>query len=354
VTSRFDAVIDRVSDAPEVAPTLTRDVVRAFAVSAIGLNIALSLIDVWRLAYIDVSANAIRAAAIALAIAMPLHIRHLIFGLRGQRPPAGLWTLAALAVVNGIAFSIVGEAWVFQFASLAVSVLIVIPNVFGIALAGGVFVSPLILIGTQWYGPLPPYAGFYLAFAILWRATTQFIPLRLLSIIRALDTAGSELEARAVVQARVRIDGELRTGLTGALQQIVARGDVARAAAARDPSRASAELRELDNDSRRALTQARRVVAGYRGASVRAELDAAAALLEASGATVWVVTEDGIALDSPNEEARTAIRAAVAQALREEPNGVYRVAVTRDGAGALRVSVASGETPLHTPGERRP
>jgi hypothetical protein len=94
------------------------------------------------------------------------------------------------------------------------------------------------------------------------------------------------------------------------------------------------------------------VVAGYRGASVRAELDAAAALLEASGATVWVVTEDGIALDSPDEEARTAIRAAVAQALREEPNDVYRVAVRRDAAGALRVSVASGDTPLRAPGER--
>ena len=34
MTSRFDAVIDRVSDAPEIAPTLTREVVRAFAVSA--------------------------------------------------------------------------------------------------------------------------------------------------------------------------------------------------------------------------------------------------------------------------------------------------------------------------------
>src|SRR4030095_12018820 len=176
MTSRYDAGIDGAhGETPEIAPTLTRAVVRVFAVSAIGLNIALSLIDVWRLAYTDVGAQAIRAAAIALAVALPLHIRHLIFGLRSERPPAGAWTLVALALVNGIAFSIVGDAWIFQFASLAVSILIVIPNVFGMVLAGVVFASPLVLVGTQWYGPFPPYAGFYLAFAIVWRATTQFV-----------------------------------------------------------------------------------------------------------------------------------------------------------------------------------
>lgn len=345
MTTRYTAAIDQVRDVPEFAPTLTREVVRAFAVSAIGVNIALSLIDVWRLAYINASTDAIRAALIAIAIAMPLHIRHVVSGLRGERPRAGLVTLALLAVVNAVAYRFVGDAWTFQFASLAVSILIVIPNVLGIVLAAVVLVSPLVLVGTQWYGPLPPYAGFYLAFAIVWRATTQFVPLRLLSIIRALETAGRELEARAVIQARVRIDGELRSGVTGALQQIVARGDAAHAMAERDPARATAELRDLVSDSRRALTQARRVVAGYRGGSVRAELDAATALLEASGATVRIVAADGIALDSPDESARSAIRAAVTQALRDEPNAGYRIAVTRDEHGALNATVSPDDGP---------
>ena len=88
---------------------------------------------------------------------------------------------------------------------------------------------------------------------------------------------------------------------------------------------------------------ARRVVAGYRRASVRAELDAAVALLEASGATVRVTTASGIALDAPDENARRASRGALAHALRDEPNAAYRIDVTRDAHGALLVAL----TPEH-------
>jgi len=88
---------------------------------------------------------------------------------------------------------------------------------------------------------------------------------------------------------------------------------------------------------------ARRVVAGYRRASVRAELDAAVALLEASGATVRVTAASGIALDAPDENARRAIRGALAIALRDEPNATYRIDVARDAHGALIVAM----TPEH-------
>ena len=329
----------RQARASELAPTLTRDVVRAVAASAIGVNIALSLIDVWRLAYVPVPPAAIRVALVAAFVAIPLHIRHVIYGLRGERPPAGVWTLVALVIVNVVAVNLVGDGWIFQFASLAVSVLIIGPGAWAMLIAAAIALSPLVLVGTQWYGGDVVYPGAYLTFAIIWRATTQFVPLRLMAAIRALDAAGRELEARAVVQARVRIDGELRTGVTDALQQIVARGDTAHAHAQSDPARATAELRELVSDSRRALMHARRVVVGYRRASVRAELDAAVALLEASGATVRVTVASGIALDAPDENARRAIRGAVAHALRDEPNATYWIDVTRDAHGALVVAL---------------
>ena len=329
--------------APELAPALTRDVVRIVAVAAIGVNIALSLIDVWRLVFLPLVPGTIRTAAIAIAIAIPLHIRHVIYGLRGERPPFGGWTLAVLALVNVLAVQLVGPAWMFQFASLVVSILIVIPGAMGILLAAAVVISPVALQGPQWYATSPTLAGFYLAFAILWRSTTQFVPLRLMAAIHALDLAGRELESRAVVQARVRIDAELREGVASALGHIVARGDTARRSVEVDPALATAELRELVSDSRRALTHARRVVAGYRGSSVRAELDAAAALLEASGAHVQIDVADGIPLDSPDEHARRTIRTALSRALRDEPNANYRVHVTRGQAGAIDVAVSASD-----------
>jgi len=335
--------LERDAGLPDLAPTLTRDVVRAFAASAIGVNIALSVIDVWRLAYLPVAPGAVRAAIIAAAIAIPLHIRHVVYGLRGTRPPVGALTLTVLAIVNAVAWRVVGPGWIFQFASLAVSILIVVPGIAGLALAAAVVLSPLVLQGPQWFATAPNIAGVYLAFSIAWRSTTQFVPLRLMAAIRALDLAGRELESRAVVQTRVRIDAELRDGVASALEQIVARGEAARRAAGAEPTRATTELRELVGDSRRALTNARRVVAGYRGSSVRAELDAAAALLEASGARVHIDVPEGLGLDSPDELAHRTIRAAIARALRDEPNASYRVHLTRGPSGAIDIAVSPGD-----------
>ena len=327
----------------ELAPTLTREVVRAFAASAIGVNIALSIIDVWRLAYMPAVPGAIRAAIVAAAIAIPLHIRHLIYGLRGDRPRYGAWTLAALAAVNVVALPFVGPAWIYQFASLAVSVLIIVPGLAGVLLATVIVLSPLVLVGPDWFAAPLTLGGSYLMFSIVWRAATQFVPLRLMATIRALDVAGRELESRAVVQARVRIDAELRDGVASALGNIVERGEVARREVLRNSARATSELRQLVTDSRGALTNARRVVAGYRGSSVRAELDAAAALLEASGAQVQIDVADGVALDSPDERARGSIRAAIARALREEPNATYHVRVTRGRSDGIEVVVSSAD-----------
>lgn len=259
----------------DIAPAMPRDVVRLVAAVTIGLNIALSLIDVWRIVYLPLPPGSARIAAIAAAFAIPLHVRHVVFGLRGERPPAGAWTLALLALIHVVALRLVGQVWIFQLASLAVSALIVAPGVWGGAAAAGILLSPLVLVGTQWYapGPIMP-AGMYLLFALTWRTVTQIVPIRLLSAIRALDAAGRELEARALVEARVRIDGELRTGVAGALQHIVTAGEGAQSVVRVDEARAAANVRKLTVESRKALTEARRLVARYRGSSSRAEVDA--------------------------------------------------------------------------------
>lgn len=263
------------STARELAPVVTREFVRAFVIAAIGVNIALSLIDVVRIAFLKTAPHGgLAAAALAASVAIPLHIRHVLFGLRGERPPAGAWTLAALFLVNAIAFPFVGQGWTFQFASLVVSILIVVPGVWAIILAGAIVLSPLLLLGTDWYGVDPRLGGFYLMFAITWRSATQFVPLRLMAAIRALDAANGELGVRAVVRARVRIDAELRTGVARALESIITRGEAVKIIANADPKRVVADLRRLTGESRTALADARRLVARYRGSSSRAEVNA--------------------------------------------------------------------------------
>jgi two-component system, NarL family, sensor histidine kinase DesK len=326
----------------ELAPVATSDIVRVFARVLVALTVALSIIDVWQLAFIGPSD--LRAGILTAAVTIPLHIRHLIYGVRGERPPAGAWTLAIMATATFAGVFMAGAVFAREFAPLAVSIFIVVPGAWAFALVGALMIASVGIAGPLWYATVAaPMPGFYFVFVIIWRTTTQIIPLRLLAVLRALDAANQGLEARAVVQASARIDSELRRGVGSALQSIVARAEAARDMAKTDPTEAIAELRQLAGESRGALAEARRIVAGYRVSSVRAELDAAAALLEASGATVRVVAADGIPLDAPDTRARAIIRAALTEALRGEPRSSYRVLVSRDDVGRVCVGIAGDD-----------
>jgi len=341
----------RSAPAIELAPVATSDVVRLIARVLIALTVSLSMIDVWQLGFIR--PGSLRAGMLAAAVTIPLHIRHLIYGVRGERPPAGAWTLAIMAIATFAGVFMAGGGFSREFAPLAVSIFIVVPGAWAFVLVGALMIACVVIAGPLWYATAgAPLSGFYLAFVILWRTTTQIIPLRLLAVLRALDSANQGLESRAVVQARVRIDTELRRSVASALQSIVARAETALEMSKKDSTGAIAELRRLAGESRRGLAEARRVVAGYRVSSVRAELDAATALLEATGATVHVVAGDGIPLDAPDTQARAVIRAALTEALRGEPRSRYRVLVSRDDVGRLCVGVA-GDDAAEGGGPRR-
>src|SRR5262249_31680243 len=73
----------RSAPAIERAPVATSDVVRLIARVLIALTVALSIIDVWQLAFIG--PGDLRAGILAAAVTVPLHIRHLIYGVRGER-----------------------------------------------------------------------------------------------------------------------------------------------------------------------------------------------------------------------------------------------------------------------------
>src|SRR5262245_20343488 len=71
---------------------VTPIILRLAAAGAIAANGLLPLIELWRLAIVADSAS-VRYAALATAAMMALHLRHVAYGLRNERPPAGAWTL---------------------------------------------------------------------------------------------------------------------------------------------------------------------------------------------------------------------------------------------------------------------
>jgi signal transduction histidine kinase len=324
---------------------MTPGISRLAAAGAIAANGQLPLMVLWKVAVVADGAP-VRYSALAAAATIALHLRHVAFGLRDERPPAGGWTLAVLAIVNVAATVLVGRTWAVPFASLAVSVLIVVRGPGAPALVAAIALSPLLLAQTPlpaWRLSVDPLAMLperFLVLVVAWWTAILYVPVRLVAIIQRLEAARRSLESRAVIQTRSRIEGELRDGLELALQRIIAGGKLARRATARDPVRASAELQALVTDSRRALTDARRIAAGYRTSSLRAELDAAMSLLQAAGSTCRLVVAQNVSVDAAGTGSSGAIRAAVVRAFdTDEQKTACAIHVGLDEAGELRVEV---------------
>jgi two-component system, NarL family, sensor histidine kinase DesK len=322
-------------DGREATDVDTSRFIPAAAAVAIGLNIMLPAIELARTAILPEFGNAL-LALFATAVVVPLHIRHVIYGLRGERAPMAAWTLTGLAIVSVGAALVVGVGWLLNLALLAVSALIIVRGPLAIVLAGAVVVLAGALAGNSALLPWP-----YIALSVAWRTVTLFVPVWLVATIWQLEAARRELRDRAVVRERLRIQAELRRGLGGTLDEIVASGARAAALVNGDTTAATVELTRLVGGSRQALADARRLVAGYRAASVRAELDAAMTLLEAAGVESQLSIAEGISLDGVDERSRAAVRLAVMRALRDESPVHCLIEVQQGEGGKLRVLISA-------------
>ena len=297
------------------------------------------------------SAADARWAFAATVCYLPLHLHHVRWAVRGARPPAGAWTLAALAAVVTAAVPLAGAYWLPVFAVVAVSAVLVLPWPWSLAAATAVVLAQWPLSATVDH-QLPAAPSYY-AFTVWWRASALFVPVWLLGAIRQLESARRALAAEAVVHERVQIDDELRRTVGAELDAIATRGERAVAlvgvpaapattAATSTAAPAEAELRALVDGSRRALAEARQLVSGYRHGSLTAELERAATLLTAAGIATRVDLPDRPLPPTADESVRAALRAATTRVLQDDAAQACVIRVVEDGGdgtGTGRVRV---------------
>jgi two-component system, NarL family, sensor histidine kinase DesK len=302
---------------------------------AVAVSVALPLFELARVVSgWTASPGQGREAVLATACYLPLHVRHVWFATRGARPPAGRWTLAAMAVVVLGALPVVGTSWLTTLHSLAVSALIVLRPPWSLAAAAALAAAPWPLAAAL--GD-PAWGAFYTV-SVLWRGAALFVLVWLVGASRRLQDARLELAAQAIAGERLRIDAELRRTLGVALEAIAVRGERAAALAGGDPARVEAELRALVEGSRRALAQARRTVGGYQRPSPRAELEVAATLLGAAGIPTRVLLPAGDPPAALEAASRAALQGAVARLLRDQAApGRASIVLGRDGRVELEL-----------------
>lgn len=112
---------------------------------------------------------------------------------------------------------------------------------------------------------------------------TVYIFRRLAGTIAELDRARNELAVAAVAAERLRFARDLHDLLGHTLSVIVVKAEVARRYVTRDPDVAAAHAADIETIGRRALTEVRDAVAGYRAADLSRELDRARTALTAAG-----------------------------------------------------------------------
>jgi two-component system sensor histidine kinase DesK len=302
---------------------------------ALAFSVVLPAIELGRIALFVTGTWPFIAAVVATACYLPLHLRHVLYALRGARPAHAAWTLSAMGAVIVAATPLVGTGWLFMFTPLAVSVLIVLRSPWSVLVCLG-FVAAIGPVALA-FGE-PRWAAIYFPVALAWRVATLFIPVRLVAAARQLEAARETLVDEAVLRERVRIDGELHATVGDALAQVAVRGRRAIDEVSGDPASTRREMQELVGISRHALAETRRLSRSYQRGSLRSELDVAVTLLRAAGIETNVVLPAGELPDITPESVRAILRETTARALSDDTVGRCTIEVVGD-ATPVRLQV---------------
>jgi two-component system sensor histidine kinase DesK len=245
-------------------------------------SVAIPLMELWRIQAFDDSAR-LAVALVAVGCYLPLHVRHLVYGLRARIAPGGRMTLALMTAIMIVAWALVGVDWVLLLASLVVSILVTLPVRVSLVLAAVVVLSPMAVYGlSSRHGNLE-LSGSYLSVSLLFRSTCLFVVVWLVAASRRLRDLQSALAEAAVADERQRLQEELRDRLGGRLREIADRAHRADELVRAADSTTTPVVRDMIAASRSTLSEVKRIVDSYQRVSARSELEAAAALLGVAG-----------------------------------------------------------------------
>jgi two-component system sensor histidine kinase DesK len=160
----------------------------------------------------------------------------------------------------------------------------------------------------------------------------------------ALLAAEKEAQRHAAIAERERIARDLHDLLGHTLSVIVIKSELAAKLADRDPQRAAAEIRDVEQISRQALKQVREAIHGYRGGRIEQEIETGRKALAAAGVVLHADLQP-LNLEADAEQGLAlAVREALTNVLRharaqrcdvrvERSDSTVRVVVQDDGIG---------------------
>jgi signal transduction histidine kinase len=203
--------------------------VRHAEVAVLAFTVVLALVEVGRIAVLYSARNVI-IAAVATAVWLPLHLWHLRYGLRGERPPRSGATLAVIAVVQLVALGLIGPAWSFVLATLATSSLIVLRRPWSLVMLAVCVAAPLpaALLHPGSTLSLGSNDAYFMV-SVAFRSCLQFTLVWLVACARELVTSRAVLAREAAEREHERLEKSMRATLEANLSRLAAEARRARA-----------------------------------------------------------------------------------------------------------------------------
>jgi two-component system sensor histidine kinase DesK len=257
---------------------------------------------------------ALAIAAIVLIVGMivpSLVLQRFAWGRDGWLPVAGVLVIATIATVLTSTAAHGGWLSLFYFAAILASRLAPERRALGLLGVIGVLAAVSLAAAQQDIASaalqglsVSLIGGTVFAIATLQRANAQLLAAR------------EEIGRLAVARERVRIARDLHDTLGHDLSVIALKSELAGRLLPADPTRASAEIADVERVARGALRSVRETVSGYRQPTLDAELAEVRASLAAAGIDVQV-RRDPAPLPAP-------VESVLAWAVREGSTNILR------------------------------
>lgn len=203
---------------------------------------------------------------------------------------------------------------------------------------GGIVALCIALIAEGISLRLSPWAWGMGAFFILAVGGTNLFMAQKMRASSKLQLAHEEIEQLAKVAERERIARDLHDVLGHTLSVIVLKSELASRLIVTDTKRAATEIADVESIARKALSEVRDAITGYRAEGLAAEINRAQRALEAAG--VNLICEETLPALKPAEETvmSLALREAVTNVVRHaQAKHCYMRFVIVDGTTALVV-----------------
>jgi two-component system sensor histidine kinase DesK len=166
--------------------------------------------------------------------------------------------------------------------------------------------------------------GLFIAFM----AFTVQLSAWLLRIVTELDATRDAAAALSVAEERLRFSRDLHDVVGRALSAIAVKSELAATLARRGDDRAATQMDEVRALAQESMTDARKLVRGYRSVDVAGELDGARSLLSAAGISTELTGETSALSESAAEAAAWVVREGVTNILRHSAATYCRIELT--------------------------